>query len=143
MSWQYSVDPATSNNDAVRFLTGQTSSGDDVLLYDEEIAYSLTQTGSNVQYAAAMCCESMAAQYIRKMQQLGVGSYKEVWGDRVQSLRDQAKTLRQRALLEGVSPFAGGVSKADKRTREDDDDRVQPFARTGHMDYREQSTGST
>ena len=59
MAWTY-VDPSASSRDAVRFWTGQTSSGDDVLLSDGEVDYCLTQQSSNVAMAAAFACEMLA-----------------------------------------------------------------------------------
>ena len=55
MSWTYSGDPATSDKDAVRFLTGDTDAGDQ-LASDEEIAYALSQR-PDVRLAAAVVCD--------------------------------------------------------------------------------------
>ena len=47
MTWTYSGDPATNARDAIRFLTGDTDTNDQ-LINDEEIAWTNNQvTGSD------------------------------------------------------------------------------------------------
>ena len=72
-----------------------------------------------------------------------VGQTAITWTDRAKWYRQQSQVLRRKALLGGVSPFAGGVSQSDKDTREDDSDRVAPFASLGMTDYQEPGSTST
>jgi hypothetical protein len=65
MAWTYSGNPATSNRNAVRFLSGDTVQTADVTLQDEEIDYLLTEW-ENVYDAAAASCESRAARYANR-----------------------------------------------------------------------------
>ena len=57
MSFYYSGDPASSDKDTVRFLTGQTEEKSS-LVSDEEILYALTQEG-NVFLASALVLDAL------------------------------------------------------------------------------------
>jgi sulfur transfer complex TusBCD TusB component (DsrH family) len=129
MTWHYYGDPAASTVDAVRALIGQCSSGDAVLLLDEEITWAVAQNAASVQFGAAACADMLAARYSVKAQQLNVGQTSVSYGSRAKEFTAMAKQFRQQALLAGVSPWAGGTSKSDVTTREDDTDRVQPWAK--------------
>jgi hypothetical protein len=63
MTWTYSGNPAASNRDAVRFLIGDTDSGDQ-LVSDEEIAFLLAEENT-VRTASARACEAIAARFGR------------------------------------------------------------------------------
>ena len=133
MSWTYSGDPAASNTDAVRFLCGQNTTADDVLLLDEEIAYLIAQTPT-VTYAAARACESLANQYaVRLAESEAVGPFSAEWGDRAKKLRDLATTLRMQGAFT-VTPFVGGSRVDDRDSRADDTDRVADQFTVGMMD---------
>lgn len=64
MTWTYSGDPASTDNDAIRFLVGDTVSTDP-LVENEEIAFALAQRGST-SGAAATICRSLAAKFARE-----------------------------------------------------------------------------
>jgi hypothetical protein len=133
VSWTYSGDPSNSNGDAVRFLCGQTSTADSVLITDEEITYLVAQTPSN-EYAAAKACESLANQYaVRQSESETVGPFSAEWGDRSKKLLQLAKSLRAQAVLH-VTPFVGGSRVADRDSRVDDTDRVADQFTVGMMD---------
>ena len=140
MSFTYSGNPAESNLDKVRFLVGQTSTSDDVLLEDEEITWAIGDQ-PNVTYAAAVCCETLATRYALEATAMSVGQTRITWTDRAKWYREQSNILRRKAMLSGVTPFAGGVSQSDKDTRADDSDRLRAFTKIGGMDYQE--PGST
>lgn len=65
MAWMYSGDPADSERDAVRFLSGDTVETADVTLTNEEIAF-LIDSWESIYDAAAASCEARAAQYSNK-----------------------------------------------------------------------------
>ena len=142
MSWLYSGDPAAIARDAVRFLVGQTSTGDEVLLSDEEIAWAISET-SNSYYAAALCAETLASRY----RQTGpesetIGRLSVTWGDRATKFAAIARTLRAQGA-QGAVPFLGGQSVDARDTREADTDLRQPAFGTKQFDYPGMSTGET
>lgn len=64
-TWTYSGGTVISEDlDLVRLRIGDTNSADP-LLYDEEINVYLTAWPDNVDFAAAGCCEAIAAKYAR------------------------------------------------------------------------------
>lgn len=145
MSWTYTGDPASKNLDAVRFLVGQTSTSDDVLIYDEEVSYLIAQFGT-VNFAAAAAAESLAAQYRQRAPEAETyGQTSLQWGDRAKKLDELAKNLRRRGMVLGVSPFIGGGSVADMDSRKADTDRPKERFTLGRFDDPGivDSTGST
>ena len=134
MAWSYTGDPAAVARDAVRFLVGQTSTGDDVLLADEELAYCIAQTNSNYA-AAALAAETLAARYRQTMPDgETIGELSVTWGDRAARLDALALTLRRRVALKHATPFLGGQSAADRTSRQDATDLRQPAFRTEQFD---------
>ena len=141
--WSYSQDPDSGNLAVVRLLCGQTSTSDDVLLQDEEIDWIISQKPNNY-HAAAAACDLLASRY-SATQPKGqtYGKTKLDWGDRATELRKSAKTLREQANLEGVTPFVGGRSISDKRGVTADSDRVRPAFTIGMTDHPGTNLGST
>lgn len=125
-SWTYSFDPSASALDAVRWLTGQTSTSDENLVYDEEITFALAQRAGNTYGAGSLVCDSLAARYAAKPEQESVGQLGLTWGDIALRLRQTAVDLRRSGALAGVSPYAGGISRSDQLTDLSDHDRVKP-----------------
>lgn len=66
MAWTYSGNPASSDRNAVRFLSGDTIQTADVTLQDEEIDFLLSEWDGSVYDAAAASCEARAAEYANK-----------------------------------------------------------------------------
>ena len=130
MTWTY-TDPSASDKDAVRFLVGDTDTTDQQVT-DEEIAYALAAEGS-VNQAAASIARSIAAKYARKVDK-SVGDLKYSYSQRQKAYLDMADRLEKDAAISGASPYAGGISRSDKETVRDDDDRVAPRIRRGQMD---------
>lgn len=124
MAWTYTDSPATVPRDAVRLLTGDTDSLDP-LLTDAEIAFYLSENGSNIYRAASEACKAIAAELLR-LPDVRTGRVAISNRDRAKDLLALAEDLKKR-FLSTVAPYAGGISKADKQTREEDDDRVEPF----------------
>jgi hypothetical protein len=140
VTWTYGGSPSTSTRDAVRFLSGQNSSADDQLVSDGEITYALAQRSSNVYGAAQVVCEVLAAKYASKASEKGIGQLSIVYGDRSRAFALKAKALGMQLIRQGVSPYVGGISEADKETDQNDTDLVQPSFAVG-MD-RNRRTGN-
>lgn len=120
MEWTYS-DPRTSTKDAVRFEI-QDINPHAPLLDDREILFALTVEGVNlpeastqseVLEAGAHCMEALARRFAaladRQSGTLKIGSTK-----RAAQYSERAKELRLRAQ-ELHAPYAGGISRAEKR----------------------------
>lgn len=125
MSVTFGNDPAGSNRDAIRILIHDTTGR----LSDETIAYFLASEPS-VWYAAAMCCDTLAAQQGGKTS-LTVGDLSI--GYSAGEYKSLSKSFRIRGSLAAV-PFAGGISQSDKDTETSDTDRVGPSFTIGMHD---------
>lgn len=132
MAWTYSGDPAGSNRDEVRFLCGDTDTNDQ-LVNDAEIAWAITEEGNN-QAAAANICEHLASKFARKVDKT-VGPTKLLMSQKSTAFAERANELRGRVAVIGATPYAGGISIADKQTYEDDTDRVEPFFGRRQFDH--------
>lgn len=64
MDWSYSGDPTSSPKDEIRFLIGDTTESDPVLL-DGEILYVLDEHNGNVSRAVIAACEAAVAKLAR------------------------------------------------------------------------------
>jgi hypothetical protein len=127
--WSYNSDPGSSTLNAVRFEIQDTNEAAQ-LLQDEEIVYALTiegvnspesSTQSEVLEAAAHCMEALARRFAaladRQSGTLKIGSTK-----RAEQYSERAKELRLRAQ-ELHAPFAGGISRSEKRAQASNPDR--------------------
>lgn len=138
-TWTYSGDPRSSPRDAVRFLIRDTDEADQHLS-DEEIAYLLQTSGSNVMQAAVLGADRLAATYASKsasgisQKTVGALSISYSYADAASSFREVGLELRRQAAL-GIgfawAPYSGGISKADKAANESDSDWDQPAFRLG------------
>lgn len=129
MTWSYDT-TLTMAMDQARFYSGDTDSAAAITLSDEEILGAITLAGS-ASAAAALICENLAGRYSTqgKMLRDDLGQTID-WGERATFFQARATQLRALSSL-SVSPYAGGISRADKQTREEDTDRVVPaFTRT-------------
>lgn len=132
--WSYSGDPASSSRDAVRDIIGDVFA-DDPLLSDEEINAKLAVSAVTM-LAGAMCCDAIAARCSREVDRTnspqGGVSQTVNYSQRAKAFRTLAGDLRSQYALgigstsAGVAPYAGGISIADKASREADSDRVVP-----------------
>ena len=123
--WTYSGDPSLSAKDEVRWLAGDTSTGNQ-LVTDSEIAYALTQESSNVYRAAALVCESIASVKTQEAD-MKVGDLSISASKVAESYTKKAADLRRRATARGVSIYGGGISQSRKTTVESDTDKVPPY----------------
>lgn len=124
-TFEYTYD-MSSQLQRVRRLIGDTDSTDP-LLYDQEIGLYLTggeyeQTSDLL--AAARCADDIAGKMTRRVSISAGGTSVSLDQQRTQFVA-LAKDLRRRAAL-SVSPFAGGISRDDKISREGDTDRTEP-----------------
>ena len=131
-----SYDPnLASPLDEVRFALGDTivTPATSALLSDEELTALLTANGDHVGRAALAAAKSLVARFSRLMT-LSVGDTSVSMGELAARYRELAADL-QRGLARGTGgalPYAGGISRTDKASREDATDRVEPaFARQG------------
>lgn len=135
MAFTYAGTPSSVARDAVRWLSGQTSSGDDVVIADAEITFALAQTGSNNYEAAALVCDALAARYAAYPTNESVGQLGLSWSDRAKGFTARAKELRSMRLrIGGISPYVGGISISDKLTDTQDSDRVPLAFEVGRDD---------
>lgn len=123
MAWSYSGDPTSSALDALRFHIGDTESATP-LLSNEEINYVLANNASlNRQLAA--CFETIGRKLLQRPN-FALDKWREDRHEVAKSFLEQAKELRKKSAAQGI--YAGGISKTDKETREEDTDRDAPFA---------------
>lgn len=129
--WSYTADPSTNPIDAVRMEIGDTDQADPQL-QDEEIGYMLSQNGTPL-WAAVSCCSALAAKYARQADKR-LGKTAISAGQRMQHYLDLEKLLRRRAVSM-VTPYAGGMSIAERDTFANDTDKVRPaFTKDLHDD---------
>lgn len=108
---------------AVRFLVGNTSTGDPIVISNEEIGFAINQTG-NVYCAAVMVAEAMLQQYGSKsagsVQSKTVGNLSLTYGDRVKNLQGLLPNLKRQCAMRSVVPVAGGITVASRDARLED-----------------------
>jgi hypothetical protein len=107
------IDPETREQDAVRFLLGDTDSNEP-LLSDEEISYALNKwmtIHGTVEYTASVLALNIAARYAREASVSADGVSVQL-GQVANQFRDLAASLREqhKNLLVGGVPDVGGVS---------------------------------
>lgn len=129
MTWTYSGDPSASNLDAVRFMTGDTDTTDQ-LVTDGEINYALT-AGGGVTAAAVTICQAIAAKFSRQADK-SVGDLRISLSQKAQAYLSMADKLEQKGSRLAI-PFACGLSVDEKETSEADTSAVQPLFRRGMM----------
>jgi hypothetical protein len=131
MTWTYlNGDPATSDRNKVRFLTGDTNEGDQ-LLQDEEVDFLLAEQ-SDPDLAAVDAAEAIAAKFARQADTQNEGLAISA-SQRSKAYRDIAKELRSRVDVR-AEIFAGGLTVSGKDTMADDTDAIQPAFKRGQDD---------
>ncbi len=131
--WSYTGNPSDSTRDKVRFLIGDTDTGDQQL-QDEEIDAMLTDNADNAYTAAIACAEVLVARFSRYVTK-SVGDLSISYGERVTNYKSLLGQLRMRSSIQSAAPYCGGISVSDKLTDEADTDRVAPAFSIGSMDY--------
>lgn len=130
MSWSYTPSEYPSLKDAVRFELPDTEEAAP-LFQDEEIEYALSQEGEEVLAAAAHCCEQLARKFSLQAD-VQAGSASTTYSKAAKGLSERAEALRKRAS--GLhAPFAGGLSRAEKRALRTNRDREDGPFRLGQF----------
>ena len=134
MAWTYDI---TNSRGKVRFLIQDTNTNVQ-LLTDAEVDFALSQN-PNIYRAAAISARAIALNFSRKLTlNPAPGGVSLDPQEQAEFYRKLAGELDSKAALgsSGVGGiFAGGISKADKESREQDTDRVEPaFTRDLHTD---------
>jgi len=123
MSWSYDTSLLT-DRDKVRFFIGDVDTGHQILS-NEEVTAALSLE-PRVEFAAARCCESIAA---RQNTFSDDGS-----GEIAKRYLGLAKDLRQRGQISAAQPYAGGISASDNDAIDSDTDRPDQYFKVGMMD---------
>ena len=123
MTWTYGGDPSANSRDAVRFLIGDTDTADQQLT-DAEIAYLVTAEGG-VSAAAVAAVRALLAKFARLVDK-SVGDLSVSYSQRRDQYQALLGELKTRHAMRSATPFAGGISLAQKDSVEDDSDRVPP-----------------
>jgi hypothetical protein len=131
MTWTYAGDPSASTLAALRFLIGDTITGDQQLS-DEEITFvSTSYTDNNL--AAAELCEAIAAKYARQVDttngDLRLGAEK-----RFQHYTDLAQKYRKKGNKLALM-WSGGRLISEKQTAAQNTTLVQPSFSRGMDDF--------
>lgn len=137
-TWSYdptalSGSTAAVQKNQIRRLVGDVLTSDQQI-FDEEIAFALTQR-PNIYGAAADCCRYIAAQYARKVDTIQPGPLSVMYSSQSKNYQTRANELDKLASLRGGGlPYAGGISVMDKLTQVLNDDRVTPQFNLGQDD---------
>lgn len=132
MTWSYSGDPSSSDRDQVRFLIGDTDTTDQQLS-DEEIDFLITNEGNAVGGAVA-AVRAILAKYAR-LTDKSVGDLRLSYSQRKGAYESLLRSLERRRALRKATPFAGGITKTDKDSQEDDTGRVTPAFKRDQFRY--------
>jgi hypothetical protein len=139
--------------DRVRLLVGDNDSTDYVL-QDVDVVFFLEEAKDDIYLAATMAAEAIAAKYARMVTNSqsdvhGNHSLTRNYSDRHKHYLDLAKRLETRRTKNRMetmslgSVYAGGISKTDKETRQENTDRPETaFARDLHENTRGTQRGS-
>ena len=133
MTWSY--DPTLpTDKDKIRFYAEDTDP-DDQLKSDEEIATLRTDIGANLFRVAAVLARSIALKVGRRptITRLTAGidadQQYQHWMQLAKELDAKAGTIGATGSSSGI--YAGGISKSDMETREEDEDRPAPAFTVG------------
>ncbi len=134
MTVTYSGNPADSDLDEIRFLTGDTNvtPTTNAILQDEEHQFLVDEAGS-VAYGAPRAATSMAAKFARFVN-VRTGAVSKNLSDQMQHFLDLAKRLQVRADELAGAPIFTALTKSEKREDRLDSDLVQPQFRIGQDD---------
>ena len=122
MSCSYSGDPASSDNDAVRFLLQDTDCTSNIF-EDEEIAWVLTQE-ANIYMAAACLLDTAVNQSSGSLASKKVGDLSLAFG--LSETRQRIKDLRMKGKSRYELPSMPAQIRDAKRELREDVDRVPP-----------------
>jgi hypothetical protein len=123
MTWTYNESELT-NRDKVRGLIGDVNSSDQ-LLADETVNALLTANGDSILLTARAAIKRILTKFNRTDVDVTFGPSSVSGSQRQAGLRAILKDI-ERDMALGTSPFAGGISKANKETYVSDTDRTLP-----------------
>lgn len=115
---------------SVRLLLGDTDSTD-AQFQDAEVTFALSQTGSNIYYAAAWLARAASAKYSRQVNIELDGQLSAEYSDLAKQYRDLADQLEYQATKSGsvLGVAAGGITKTSVSAARSNTDRVHPTFR--------------
>lgn len=145
MTWSYSVSSLGLAKNQVRLIIGDTATSDQQLA-DEEITYVLgVQT--TVTYAAASCCDLIAAKYARKVNtqngllRVSAAAQHEHYLKLAEKLRTGGPGTipGENGGTTLADMYVGGAKVSQKQALEGDSDLVGPSFAVGMDDYEDSS----
>lgn len=135
MSWNYDANnigksTASQRLNAVRLLVGDTDTNDQQV-QDEEIAFALSESNSNVYRAASWVARSLSSKYSRQIDTQLDGAISAKYSDLAKQYSALADNLEYQAKKAGanVGILAGGISKTAIDGVRANTDRVEPSFR--------------
>lgn len=130
MAWSYdptnlTTDTASGRLNTVRLLLGDTDSLDQQT-QDEEVLFSLSQSGNNVYSAASWLARTISSQYSRKVDVQLDGALSAKYSDLSKQYKALAETLEYQGKKSGavVGVSAGGLTISDINAVRTDTNRV-------------------
>lgn len=132
----YTGDLVNSALDRVRFYIGDTDVNAGTWLRDEEINGLLALNNNNDYLAAIAAAEAIAnfAATKTRVTTRKTNDDRVDYADLYERFTDVANRLRREFVrLGGGIPYAGGISRADKKRQDEDPDRVKPRMRRNLM----------
>lgn len=128
MTFTYGSD-ANNPVDVIRTLIMDTEDSGSIRLSDEQITLFVSLSGGDIYEGAAMAAEAIAARYAASVDKR-VGSLSLSVSQLSGNYLSLAASLREQGIRMGsTGAYAGGISRADKETNDEDTDRV-PLAFT-------------
>ena len=119
MSWSYDptdLDTATTSGrlNSVRLLVGDTDTNDQQV-QNEEITFSLSETGNNIYSAAAWVARTIASKYSRRVDTQLDGALQANYSDLAEQYYKLAEDLEYRGKTNGavLGVSAGGLTISD------------------------------
>lgn len=125
--------PGAEDITAVRFIVGDTDASAP-LLTDAQITAALEAAEGDHDRAALACLESLTSRFSLQAD-IATGDTKLSYSKAAENLAKREGDLRAR-IVAGGAPFAGGISRSDKETRRQDDDRNDGAFRRGQFNDR-------
>jgi len=139
MTWTWGGDPgvttAAQRRDAVRSLTGDTVSGQDITNTDEQIAFYLLSypalTMTAVLMASADAADALAGRSAAQADSVSIGKTRIEYRDGASRYHTLSADLRRRARTGVNGFFPQGISVAANVNSAANSDTVQPQAYVG------------
>lgn len=131
MTWSYdptNLDTTTSAGrlNSVRLLVGDTDTNDQQV-QNEEITFSLSETGDNIYSAAAWIARTIASQYSRRVDTQLDGALQANYSDLAEQYYKLAEDLEYRGKTNGavLGVAAGGLTISDIQAVRANTNRVE------------------